>query len=175
MTERKPPGMSFTSWIDQQISEAEERGCFDNLPGAGKPLPNRGEADDGLAWVRDWVRREGVSPEVMLPAPLRLRKESARLADTVHDLRSEQEVRDVVADLNRRIMDWRKIPVGPPVFVPLVDEEKMLGRWRERQPATPPASPADARPAHSAQPSRPRWWRRPSRRAAGQRGTRSSA
>jgi hypothetical protein len=32
--------MSFTSWIDQQISEAEERGCFDNLPGAGQPLPN---------------------------------------------------------------------------------------------------------------------------------------
>ena len=29
MTERKPSGMSFTSWIDQQISEAEERGAFD--------------------------------------------------------------------------------------------------------------------------------------------------
>jgi hypothetical protein len=31
MTERKPPGMSFTSWIDQQISGAEERGAFDDL------------------------------------------------------------------------------------------------------------------------------------------------
>ena len=41
MTERKPPGMSFTSWIDQQINEATERGLFDNLPGAGKPLPDR--------------------------------------------------------------------------------------------------------------------------------------
>ena len=100
MTERKPPGTSFTSWIDQQIHEAEERGAFDDLPGTGKPLPDRGENDDGLDWVREWLRRENVSSEVMLPAPLRLRKESSRLAETVQDLGSEQEVRDVVADLN---------------------------------------------------------------------------
>ena len=49
MTERKPPGMDFSSWIDQQIEEAAKRGAFDDLPGAGKPLPNRGESDDGLA------------------------------------------------------------------------------------------------------------------------------
>jgi Domain of unknown function (DUF1992) len=166
MTERKPPGMTFTSWIDQQISEAEERGAFDDLPGAGKPLPDRGENDDGLAWVREWLRREGVSSEAMLPAPLRLRKESSRLAETVHDLRSEQEVRDVVADLNDRIMEWRKIPVGPPIFVPLVDEEKMLSRWRERRAATAPTPSApDASPARAAAPARPRWWRRLSRRA----------
>ena len=166
MTERKPPGMSFTSWIDQQISEAEERGAFDDLPGAGKPLPYRGENDDGLAWVREWLRREGVSPEVMLPAPLRLRKESSRLAETVHDLGSEQEVRDVVADLNHRIMEWRKIPIGPPVFVPLVDEENMLSRWRERQPATLTASPAaEAGPSRAPAPARARWWRRLNRSA----------
>ena len=166
MTERKPPGMTFTSWIDQQISEAEERGAFDDLPGAGKPLPYRGENDDGLAWVREWLRREGVSPEAMLPAPLRLRKESSRLAETVHELRSEQEVRDVVADLNARIMEWRKIPVGPPIFVPLVDEEKMLSLWRERYPATArtPSAP-DASLGRAAAPIGPRWWRRLSRRA----------
>ena len=169
MTERKPPGMSFTSWIDQQISEAEERGAFDNLPGAGKPLPYRGE-DDGQAWVREWLRREGVSADVMLPTPLKLRKEAARLAETVHSLGSEQEVRDAVADLNRRIMEWRKIPLGPPIFVPLVDEGKMLGLWRERQPATPPVSPADAGPAHPAAPARRRWWRR--RRPSAKSGTR---
>ena len=170
MTERKPPGMSFTSWIDQQIIEAEERGAFDDLPGAGKPLPYRGE-DDGLAWVREWLRREGVSPEAMLPVPLRLRKESSRLAETVHDLRSEHEVRDAVRELNHRIMEWRKIPIGPPIFVPLVDEENMLSRWRERQPATPAA---EAGPARGPAPARPRWWRR----LAGRRdqpGTRSSA
>ena len=80
MTERKPAGMTFTSWIDQQIAEAAERGAFDNLPGAGKPLPRRGDADDGQAWLRDYLRREGVSTEVLLPTPLKLRKEAARLA-----------------------------------------------------------------------------------------------
>jgi len=166
MTERKPPGMSFISWIDQQISEAEDRGAFDNLPGAGKPLPYRGEDDDGQAWVREWLRREGVSPEVMLPAPLQLRIQATRLAGTVQDLGSEEEVRDAVAELNHRIMEWRKIPVGPPIFVPLVDEETMLSRWRERQPATPPASPAaEAGPARAPAPARPRWWRRLTRSA----------
>ena len=40
MTEQKPPGMSWESWIEQQIREAREAGLFDNLPGAGKPLPS---------------------------------------------------------------------------------------------------------------------------------------
>lgn len=52
MTERKPAGMSFPSWIDQQINEAAERGAFDHLPGAGKPLPRRDETDAGQAWLR---------------------------------------------------------------------------------------------------------------------------
>ena len=164
MTERKPSGMSFTSWIDQQIAEAAERGAFDNLPGAGKPLPNRGEADDEQAWLRDYLRREGVSADVLLPEPLKLRKESARLAETVHTLRSEQEVRDAVAELNRLIKEWRLIPVGPPIFVPLVDEEAMVAAWREAHTPPPPAS-APLRSAGSTQATSPaggrsRFWRR---------------
>lgn len=87
--------MSFTSWVDKQISEAAERGAFDNLPGAGKPLPKRSEEDAGQAWLRDYLRREGVAAEELLPTPLRLRKEIERLTETVQDLRSEQEVREV--------------------------------------------------------------------------------
>jgi DnaJ family protein C protein 28 len=37
MEEQKLP-MTWESWIDQQIREAQERGDFDNLPGSGKPL-----------------------------------------------------------------------------------------------------------------------------------------
>src|SRR5260370_33989488 len=103
MTERKPPEISFASWIDQQINEAAERGAFDNLPGAGKPLPNRGEADDGQAWLREYLRREGVSAEELLPTPLRPRQEVERLTGPVQELRSEHEGRDVDAGLNRHI------------------------------------------------------------------------
>ena len=70
MTDRKPVGTSFSSWIDQQISEAAERGAFDDLPGAGQPLPKRNDFD-GQAWLADYVRRQGGSIEDTLPAPLR--------------------------------------------------------------------------------------------------------
>ena len=46
MTERKPSGMSWETWINAQIRVAREQGAFDNLPGAGKPLPNLGEEYD---------------------------------------------------------------------------------------------------------------------------------
>ena len=158
MTERKPPDLSFTSWIDQQINEAEERGAFDNLPGAGKPLPKRDE-DAAQAWLRDYMRREGVSADELLPTPLKLRKEIERLTETIQELPSEQEVRDVVADLNRRIIEWRRVPTGPPLFLPLVDEDMLVSRWRDRHPP----APATSAPA-PAPPSPPHWWRRLRRR-----------
>src|SRR2546422_363879 len=114
MTERKPREMTFASWVDQQVSEAAERGAFDNLPGAGKPISRRGGTD---AWLQDYLRREGISGDELLPTPLRLRKEIERLTETVQDLRSEAEVRAVVKGLNRRIAEWRRIPDGPPVYV----------------------------------------------------------
>jgi len=168
MTERKPPGISFTSWVDRQISEAAERGAFDDLPGAGKPLPQRADADDGQAWLRDYLRREGVPASELLPTPLKLRKEVEQLTETLRDLRSEQEVRDAVADLNRRIIQWRRIPVGPPVFLRLVDEDTLVRRWQDAQAAPPPPSapsPAPAGHGPGGVPPPPRgWWRRLRRR-----------
>ena len=146
MTERKPPEISFASWIDQQVNEAAQRGAFDNLPGAGKPLPGRGSSDDGQAWLRDYLRREGVSGEELLPIPLRLRKEVERLTATVQDLHSEDAVREVVAGLNQRILEWRRLPTGPPVFLRLVDEDTMVARWRDaRHVPSSPCRPTDAR------------------------------
>jgi hypothetical protein len=166
MTERKPPEMSFTSWIDRQVSEAAERGAFDNLPGAGQPLPKRSEADAAQAWLRDYLRREGVSAEEMLPTPLRLRKEIERLTESVQDLRSEQEVRDIAADLNRRILQWRRIPVGPPLHLPLVNADLLVSSWRDarRAPAgqVSPGTPAEAPPRRRAWPRLRRGRRAPS-------------
>ena len=166
MTERKPPDITFASWIDQQIDEAARRGAFDNLPGAGKPLPGK-EEDAAQAWLRDYLRREGVSPDELLPAPLRLRKEIERLAETVPQMRSEDEVREVVGELNRRIVQWRRIPEGPPVFLRLVDADEMVARWRAAQLAAqpapepgPPPLPADGDQPTGTLRRRPRWWRR---------------
>jgi hypothetical protein len=144
MTERKPAGMTFTSWIDKQIAEATERGAFDNLPGAGKPIPHRGDEDAAQAWLREYLRKEGVSAEALLPTPLRLRKAIDRLAADVPGMRSEDDVREAVGELNHQIREWRRIPLGPPIFVPLVDADAMVASWRAAQPgpAVPSAAPA---------------------------------
>jgi hypothetical protein len=151
--------MDFPSWIDQRIADAEERGVFDNLPGTGKPIPGRGEADHGQAWLRDYLRREGVSADALLPAPLRLRKEIEHLTSEVQELPSERQVREIVRELNRQIIDWRRNAVGPPIFVPLVDEEKMVASWKARRPEKTPASSwanADRAIGETATPRR--WW-----------------
>ena len=74
MTERKPPGVSFESWVDKQIRDASERGDFKDLPGFGKPLPDDTAPYDELWWVKGKMHREGVS---VLPPTLALRKEAA--------------------------------------------------------------------------------------------------
>jgi hypothetical protein len=164
MTDRKPADMTFTSWIDKQIAEATERGAFDNLPGAGKPIPHRGDEDAADAWLRAYLEKEGVSAEALLPPPLRLRKAIGRLAQAVPAMASEGDVRDAVAELNEEIREWRRIPLGPSVFVPLVDEEAMVSQWRAGRPApaaTPQPPVEDAAPGPG---DRPRWWRRSARR-----------
>jgi DnaJ homologue, subfamily C, member 28, conserved domain len=169
MTERKPPQMKFSTWIDQQVADAERRGVFDNLPGAGKPLnvkPGAPDGDYGQAWLRDYASREGVPAEEMLPTPLRLRREMERLAETAGEFRSEAEVREAAADLNRRIVEWRRIPLGPPVHVRLVNADDLAARWRAAQAARG-ARPAAPRPEEPPRPPPARARRRRSWRPWG--------
>jgi hypothetical protein len=138
MTERKPAGQSIESWVEKQIREAMERGEFDNLPGAGKPIPDLNDASDEDWWIKRKLRQEGMSAEAALPTPLRLRTEIARLPERVRGLATERAVREVVADLNRRILDWVRTPVGPDVVVVPVDVEQVVARWRDRGPVADP-------------------------------------
>jgi len=157
VTERKPQEMTFPTWIEKQISDAAERGAFDNLSGLGKPLPPP-EGDVAETWALNWARREGLSTQDMLPTPLKLRAESAQLAENIHVLQSEQDVRDAVADLNHRIMEWRRIPIGPPIFVRLADEADMLNRWQAAQLAIAD-EPARQEAAHGSDRRRLGWLR----------------
>jgi hypothetical protein len=160
MTERKPSGMSFETWIDRQIREAEERGAFEDLPGAGKPLPRRDQAFSVDQWVADWARREGLDTEALLPEPLRLRKEIDRLPGAVADLRSERAVRELVDDLNRRIKDSLLRPSELPIMVFPVDADAVVEQWRAAREQRVPAANAD--PAAAPEPASPRvrWWHR---------------
>src|SRR5258708_12972423 len=111
MTERKPREMTFAWWVDQQVSEAAERGAFDNLPGAGKPISRRGGTD---GWLQDYLRPQGVSADELLPTPLRLRKEIARLTETVQDLPPAAQVPPLVNPLTPPTPPRPPTPPAPP-------------------------------------------------------------
>jgi hypothetical protein len=131
MTERKPPGIGFQSWVERQIQEAMERGEFDNLPGAGKPIADLDKPHDELWWVKDKLRRENLS---YLPATLALRKEAEDALAAALRARSEGQVRRILAAINRKILDGnRKAASGPPLNLMPYDVERVVADWRERQ------------------------------------------
>jgi hypothetical protein len=147
----------FQSVVDAQVRAAQERGAFDNLPGAGKPIPGLMEPEDPMWWIKGFVKREKVPTDMLLPPGLALRREIEKLPGTVATLRSEKAVRDHVEDLNHRIRRWIQIPVGPQVMVKPVDVDAVVSAWVEaRRPAPRPPAPEPEPPA----PERRRWWRR---------------
>jgi hypothetical protein len=117
VTRRKPVDMSFEDWTERQIREAQERGAFSNLPGAGKPIPDIDKPWSAERWAADLARREGVDLSVALPVPLRLRRDRERLLGGLASLRTEQQVREVVADFNSSVREAFRRPTtgGPPM------------------------------------------------------------
>jgi hypothetical protein len=91
----------YESPVDRQIREAQERGEFDNLPGAGKPLPDAGRDYQEDWWITAWLRREGETSG-MLPATLQLRREVEDLETLVDRRSSEAAVRELVGVVLRR-------------------------------------------------------------------------
>ena len=130
MTEQKPPGMSWESWIEQQIREAREAGLFDNLPGAGKPLASLAEGYDPLWWVKQLVQREQIS--VLPPSLEMLRKVESEMA-AVWPLGDEAKVRSRILALNREIAKVNaRSTEGPPTRLGPLDVEAIVAEWRAR-------------------------------------------
>src|SRR3954451_18827816 len=114
----------YESSIDRQLREAAERGEFENLEGAGKPLPGHGREYDEDWWVKDWLQREGATAGV-IPPTLALRREVEDLERIVDRLRTETEVRERVAGLNERLAKARVgLMDGPPVVLPPLDPDR---------------------------------------------------
>lgn len=55
-------GVAGETYVERLIREAMEAGRFDDLAGAGEPIPGMGTKDDALWWVRKWVRRNQDPP-----------------------------------------------------------------------------------------------------------------
>ena len=155
MTERKPPGVSFETWVESQIARGLERGDFADLDGAGKPLPRASLDETGYEWVLAKARKENLDVFGMLPPGLALRKEREDLPRRADELPSEAAVRALAEDYNARVEAfWRRPQESRWSPVPgLADVEALVGGWQLTRPAPEPRA---APPA----PPRLPWWRR---------------
>ena len=119
-------------WVDLQIRRAMERGDFDDLPGAGKPIPDLGADHDPDWWVKKLIEREQITG--VLPPALGLRKEDAELDRRLDREATEDGVRHVVSDFNQRIVHARRqLSGGPPVITRTRDADHEVARWRARR------------------------------------------
>jgi hypothetical protein len=120
-----------THWVDLQVRRAMERGEFDNLPGAGKPLdlPDKHDPD---WWVKKLIEREQITG--VLPPALALRKEDAELDATLDRESAERVVRELLEDFNKRVIEARRqLLGGPPVITRTRDVEAEVVAWRARR------------------------------------------
>jgi hypothetical protein len=128
VTQRKPSGVRFESWIDRQIRQARERGEFDGLPGAGAPLPGLGKPYDEMWWVKRKLRSENLS---YLPPSLALRKEAHEALEGAARAKTETEVRERITAINETIRDAIRRGIrGPQVDLVPFDVERIVREWR---------------------------------------------
>jgi hypothetical protein len=155
-------------WVDLQIQQAMQRGEFDNLPGAGKPIEGLGATHDPDWWLKKLVEREKIS---VLPAALQLRKDDAELDAKLDRHTAEAEVRRELEEFNARVMRARYTPVdGPPLVTMPRDVDTEVDAWRERRlarrraaesaRAVAAAEQTRDRTHEDSRPRRRRWWSR---------------
>ena len=135
------------------IRDAMAQGKFDNLKYAGKPIPGLGEGYDPDWWVKGLIQRENITG--MGPKAILLRTEDAELDGRLDAQYSEKQVRDILEDFNKRVIDARRqLQGGPPVITKTRDVDAEVERWRERRAAAAAAAPPP-------EPETKRsWWRR---------------
>ena len=142
-----------------------ERGDFDDLPGAGKPIEDLGEHHDPNWWLKKLVEREHVA---VLPPSLALRKEDAELDGILDKLNTEGDVRRHVKDFNERVVAARYRTARGPAADHHAPRRRRDGRGLARAAYGAPgrAAPQGPRGAGRAASSRAQAALVPSRRSA---------
>lgn len=142
-----PSAQDRAAYVETAIQQAIRRGDFDDLPGAGKPIPHLGAGHDPDWWIRRKIERENLTG--LGPPALTLRVEHAELDGRLDELAREDEVREALEDFNRRVVDARRqLLGGPPVVTPTRDVDADVAAWRERRTTretVPDAAPAPRR------------------------------
>ena len=137
--QRKPPGISWESFTERRIREAQEAGMFDALPGAGKPIPGIDEPLDENWWVKQKLRDEGVN---VLPPLLAARLDIEHTLKAILNLADESDVRKRLHQLNQRVREAQKSPASaPPLTVSQVNIDAEVTKWRATRNPPLPSDP----------------------------------
>ena len=125
--------MQERAWIaETAIEQAIRRGEFDDLPGSGKPLKGLNGVHDPDWWIRQKIEREQLTG--LGPPALTLRTENATLDARMDELFREEDVRALLEDFNKRVIEARRqLQGGPPVVTPTRDVEVEISGWRDRR------------------------------------------
>lgn len=79
--------------INQKIREAEKEGAFDNLDGAGKPLPQVDDPENAL--INRLVKESGGVPEFVS-----LSRELSRLREELRETGDRTRRRDILKEMS---------------------------------------------------------------------------
>ncbi|WOF24631.1 DUF1992 domain-containing protein [Microbacterium betulae] len=121
-----------TAYVETVIQQAIRRGEFDDLPGAGRPIPGLGTTHDPDWWIRRKIQREGLTG--IGPPALQLRVEHAGLQERLDALTRESDVREYLEDFNGRVRHARlQLLGGPPVVTPTCDVDAETAGWAARR------------------------------------------
>ena len=131
----RPSGSATSRSWSSASARRRTRARSRTSAGAGRPLRGLNGPHDENWWLRSYLEREGLPNDVLLPTPLRLRREIDRLPETVRDMDTEREVRDAVAALARRVAEWLRFPDGPQISVRMPRADEVVAGWRAERAA----------------------------------------
>ena len=118
--------------VERRIVEAMQRGEFDDLPGAGKPLHIEPPppVNEDLWWALKILRQAEVVPD-----EIRYRKRIDALRRQVATADSEQEALAAVRALNDQIRKLNRMGTNViPTTLTTFDEADLLAQWRRGRP-----------------------------------------
>ncbi len=113
----------FESIADRRIQAARAAGMFDNLPGAGKPIPDLDQQLPPGWWATRLVRRE----RSMFRAE-ELDREVRAAKPGLWRLESEALVRAKVNELNHSIDEYNRVTTWEKRA--RIDEDHVVGQWQ---------------------------------------------
>ena len=130
-TDKKPRNMSWESFAEQKIREAQQAGDFDRISGMGQPIPGIDEPLDENWWIRKKLRSEGVSVTTPL---LEARQSKDKILGQLDTIADEDRARAMLEELNEEIRQaiYAATP-GPSICLLPVDVDAEINAWRKRR------------------------------------------